>query len=186
MGQGMVKASGIEPVPEVEAVETPTTKLARRYERVLERAAHRGGVKRMFFRTGALIAKQRAAIVAMTVTGYSVPEIAEMLGMQPAAVWQARYRMRRQGELRETGDQLDYGLVPAAVAKLEALIEAGDKDAILAVLRGRGAFKVHQSQPPAAGPAVMTNLVVTFAMPPGGVKPILAGQVVGVRRDAEG
>jgi hypothetical protein len=106
--------------------------------------------------------------------------------MTRGSVATALYGIRQRGQLQDTERRLDQGVVPAAVEQMQRMVEAGDKEAVLAVLKGRGVFKSHQAGAARGeGPAVMTNLVVKFEMPPGTAKPVLQGQVVGVPREPE-
>jgi len=184
MEKGLAVVGG-EPEGAPVAVETPTQQLAQRYVQVADRRAAQGKVP--FRGTPGGWKKRRASIMAMVMRGASVQEVADAFEMSYNAVRQILYRMRHNGELKDTEDRLDHGIIPDAIAALEKLIASGDKDAILAVLKGRGAFKNHTAGGTAAGTAqVMTNLVVKFEMPAGGgPKPVLAGQVVGVPRDVE-
>ena len=127
-----------------------------------------------------------AKILTLVAAGYTQFEIADHLGITRNGVARALYDMRKRGVGVDTEVKIDHLIVPSAVEQLQTLVEAGDKDAIFAVLKGRGAFKQHTAQPAGTGPTVLTQLVVKFEMPPGMTeKPVLQGQVVGVAREAE-
>lgn len=130
-------------------------------------------------------ARRRNAILALTLQGYATKEIAEIMHTTPGAIRETLYLMRKQGEVSDTNDRMDHALVPEAMEQLYQLVAAGDKEAILAVLKGRGTLKVHQASPTAGAVAVQTNLVVRFEVPAGGERPVLQGQVVGVAREPE-
>jgi transposase-like protein len=173
-----------EPEAAPAAVETPTSRLARRYGPVVARNSERGQTP--FRGTPGGWKKRRALAVALVGQGYSHAQIAELFGVTAQTMRQFLYRLRKEGEIKDTEDRLDHAIIPEALAEMERLVQAGDKDMILAVLKGRGALKNHTAGGPAAGTAqVMTNLVVKFEMPVGVAKPVLAGQVVGVPRDVE-
>ena len=131
-------------------------------------------------------AARREAILAFSVQGYTQKEIGEILGMTHSAVRNVLYEMRKRGAANDSELKLDHRIVPAAVEQMEAMIAAGDKDAIFTVLKGRGLLKQHTAGPVPSGPTMLTQLVVKFEMPPGTTeKPVLQGQVVGVAREAE-
>ena len=127
---------------------------------------------------------RRAAALAMRVSGFTSEEIAAQLGTTKAAVNLMLFRMRREGELDETGPEVDHDIVPQAMAQVRKWVGEGDKESVFAVLKGRGVFKTHTAQPVGGAGAVVTNLVVSFQTPEGG-KPVLVGQVVGVPREGE-
>lgn len=165
---------------------TPTQATAKRLERVWARQISMGKQVRVST-TARSRARRDASIVALQTAGFKRKEIAEILGMPEWSVKAAIHRLRKDGELKDTEVTVDVGLVPAALEQLEKLIEAGDKEAVLAVLKGRGVFKSHQAGV-ARGEAqvALTNLTVKFEMPAGaGAKPVLSGQVVGVPREPE-
>lgn len=129
--------------------------------------------------------RRTVAMAAMAVQGFTAKEIAQIMNVEPNTVEKALYRMRRRGRLVDSEDKLDHGIIPEAIEQLMLLVKGGDREAILAALKGRGFFKHHAAGGKETGVAVQTNLVVRFEVPGGGEKPALVGQVVGVARGGE-
>lgn len=127
--------------------------------------------------------RRRETIVALTALGHTRAEIAAVVGLTVREVSVALYEVRKFGFAQEDNSVIDHQVVPAAIEQLHQLVEAGDKDAIFAVLRGRGVFKTHAAVSASETPAAMTQLTVKFDMPPNMTeKPVLQGTVVGTAR----
>lgn len=95
---------------------------------------------------------QRAAVAKATTAqqlrrqGFSVPEIAEELGVAASTVTGYFTQHRHALAEGELDDRLDHIASPLAVDNLVHGLLAGDKDYTLKTLEGRGLFKRHADQ----------------------------------------
>lgn len=124
---------------------------------------------------------RRATILALAATGMTTPEIADLVDLAPATVKAALYDLRRTGLGIDVTDRLDHDILPEAVTQLSKMVTGGDKDAVFAVLKGRGAFRQHVAGE-GQGRGPMTVLAVKFEMPPG-MQPSMVGTIVGKPRE---
>ena len=124
---------------------------------------------------------RRASVLALTAAGMTQGEIAGLLTMSRSGVNAAQYEMRKRGVGIDGEARLDHDIVPRAIEQLSQKVDEGDKESILAVLRGRGALRQHVSGGE-VGRGPMTVLAVKFEMPPG-MQPSLVGTVVGKPRE---
>ena len=132
-------------------------------------------------RPAAQVVWRRAAVLALSATGMMATEIADVVDVSAQTVRATLYDLRRAGLGVDVTDRLDHGLVPEAVAQLGKMIEAGDKEAVFAVLKGRGALRQHVAGE-GQGRGPMTVLAVKCEMPPG-MQPSLVGTVGGKPRE---
>ena len=132
--------------------------------------------------------RRRETIVALTALGHTRAEIAAVVGLTVREVSVALYEVRKFGFAQEDDSIIDHQVIPAAIEQLYKLVEEGDKEAIFAVLRGRGVFKQHTAAAATDAPsAAMSQFIVKFAMPPDMTeKPVLQGTVVGTARLSAG
>jgi len=157
-------------------------------ERLVRIASRRLQKGKTAFPPGLPTNRQRETIVALTALGHTRAEIAAVVGLTVRGVSVALYEVRKFGFAQEDDSIIDHQVIPAAIEQLYQLVEAGDKDAIFAVLKGRGVFKQHKSVEATDAPAAArSQFTVKFAMPPNMTeKPVLKGTVVGTARLAAG
>jgi predicted transcriptional regulator len=130
-----------------------------------------------------------AVAAALRAVGASTAAIAQALGLSVDTVSTYLAAAREWGALRDVVRDIECRLVPKAVENLAALLEQGDKQATLEVLKGRGLLRKHTAgqKEGSSGPPDL-RLTVVFAGAPAGaadrVGVALAsgsgGEVVGV------
>lgn len=155
--------------------------IAERLARIASRRRQKG---KTVLPSGLATNRRRETIVALTALGHTRAEIAKVVGLTVRGVSVALYEVRKFGFAQEDDSIIDHQVIPAAIEQLYQLVEAGDKDAIFAVLKGRGVFKQHTATTATDAPAAtMPQLTVKFDMPPNMTeKPVLQGTVVGTAR----
>ena len=135
-----------------------------------------------------VLAAVASRAVAMRMLGFSTEDIALELRIEKPKVERWLMQARKQGALSDVGDQLQYRAAAAAVDKLVAMIEAGDKDAVLDTLKGLGYlrnFSESKHDGRADGPI---NLQVNVELPTGvrSVSDIpIHGQIAGRARELD-
>ena len=111
------------------------------------------------------VAASRA--VAMRMLGFSTEEIAAELRVEKPKVDRWLMLARKKGALSDVGDRLAHHAAALAADKLVAMIEAGDKDAVMETLKGLGylrSFSESKHDGRGDGPI---NLQVNVELPTG-------------------
>jgi hypothetical protein len=130
------------------------------------------------------VAASRA--VAMRMLGFSTEEIASELRVEKPKVERWLMLARKKGALSDVGDRLEYHARALAVDKLIIMIENGDKDAILELLKGRGDLRTFSESKHDGRDAAPINLQVNVELPTGvqSIEDIaIHGQITGQARE---
>jgi Sigma-70, region 4 len=121
-----------------------------------------------------------AAVLALRLEGFNVPQTADILGVSIGTVRVTLREARKDATIDSQLDRLDKVAVPLAVDNVIHGIEAGDKDYTRDVLTGRGVFRSFKSSEVQVRRTTLELKVITVAPAGGGVLPaVRPGAIVG-------
>lgn len=125
------------------------------------------------------------AILLMRERGYSVRDIARMIGSSPKGVAQALYRARKAGRLDDLRGVLEHDSLALAVDGLNHHLRAKDKEAIFETLKGLGQFRQyhnnkHDGMPSGGMPPLTVNIVNAA---PGSAQALVVSEPMGTPRE---
>lgn len=128
---------------------------------------------------------QAARAVAMRMLGFSILEIANELRVEKRVVERYLHLARTRGRMCDVKDRLTNHLAAKAAEQLEALIDAGNAEAILEVLKGTGFLKTAGVGGGGGGGDAPTILQVNVELPTGyrsTAEIPITGQIAGAPR----
>jgi AraC-like DNA-binding protein len=118
--------------------------------------------------------------VALKLADWSIPDIAQELGVAPGWLTRAFSEFQQNVDQESIAQRLDKTAVPLAVDNLIHGLLAGDKDMTLETLKGRGFFKRHSDGSEGlGGTKEIPPLRIEFVSPAGAAAITMGGDVSG-------